>query len=345
MKNFTVKLLFCLCLLLIRSNAYAWYCTYTPTPEGWISNLQCYGIDDATAVQTAWCPYRNADPICRQFDQPTAPTCSDRTEVQSIGCQPHYSGVINQSRTYYCQSNSYSDWVTTSNNCTPDPPTCQPSTEERTLACQEGYAGQITETRSSSCPDPYGQPIFGAWVETNNSCKMTVTNVDNVASPISPTSVINVPVSQPTEVQQPAIVENPSELQQTATEIPKTTQENTSNTPKTNTVTPQSNNTPAPISSPSKSENNAPVSVPKGRDLVPGFGIVMSLDIINAPINFQQQQLEIALDYSQELPDGIRGNQEFLTELISQGSANNLFDIGSKRWNDLYRHYEVQPDY
>jgi hypothetical protein len=174
---------------------------------------------------------------------------------------------------------------------------------------------------------------------------MTVTNVDNVASPISPTSVINVPVSPPPEVQQPAIVENPSELQQTATETPKTTQENTSNTSKTNTVTPQSNNTPAPISSPSKSENNAPVSVPKGRDLVPGFGIVMSLDIINAPINFQQQQLEIALEYSQEIPSELRSQQGFLHGLLMEGSSDNFYDIVNGRWNALRSSIEVQPDF
>jgi hypothetical protein len=87
------------------------------------------------------------------------------------------------------------------------------------------------------------------------------------------------------------------------------------------------------------------VDVPKGKELVPGFGVVMSLDIINAPVAFQQQQLEIALDYSQELPDGIRGHQEFITELINEGSATGIFDIGSKRWRDLYRNYEVQPGY
>ena len=348
-----VRLLLCLSLLLTWSNANAWYCSYTPTSEGYISNLQCHDIDPTIAVQNYWCPYRNSDPICRQFDQPVIPACTDRTEVQSLSCQPHYSGVINQSRTYYCQSNSYSDWVTTSNNCTPDPPTCHTSIESRQVACQEGYTGQITETRSSTCPDPYGQPTFGAWVETSNSCVKSITNVTNVASPVSPISPVSVSpvvevqpiVETPVQVQQTPTTETPTTQSQTATETPKTTQENSSNTPKTNTVTPQSNNTPAPISSPKQSENNSSVSVPKGRDLVPGFGIVMSLELLNAPITFQQQQLEIALDYSQELPDGIRGNQEFLTELITQGSASGIFDISSKRWRDLYRNYEVQPGY
>jgi len=339
------RLSLCLFLLITWSNANAWYCSYTPTNEGYISNLQCHDIDPTTAVQLYWCPYRNQDPICRQFDQPVIPACTDRTEVQSVSCPVHYSGVINQSRTYYCQSNSYSDWLTTSNNCTPDPPTCHGTTETQTLACQEGYTGSITQTRSSTCSDPYGQPTFGAWVETSNTCVKSVTNVTNPASPISPIAPVSTSTAQP----EPVTVETPQELPQTVTNVTQsvtnTPVETPTNTPKTNTEAPQSTNTPAPISSPSQSENNAPASVPKGKDLVPGFGLVMSLDLINAPITCQQQQLDIALDYSQELPDGIRGNQEFLTELITQGGANRIFDIGGKRWSDLYRNYEVQPGY
>lgn len=334
-----------LLLLLIGSNSYAWYCSYTPTSEGYISNLVCHDIDPTIAVQNYWCPYRNQDPICRQFDQPVIPACSDRTEVQSLSCQPHYSGVVNQSRTYYCQSNTYTDWVTTSNNCTPDPPTCFATTEERQVACQDGYTGSITQQRQSTCQDPYSQSTFGPWVETQNSCVQSLTNIQNVTSPISPISPINPANVSPTqEVVTTAPVETPIEVQSSpiVTEKPV---ENTSNSSKTNTEAPQSIKSDAPISSPKQSENNAPVSVPKGRDLVPGFGIVMSMEILNAPIVFQQQQLEIALDYSQEIPDGIRGNQNFLLEIINNGNSDNFFNISSKRWSDLYSNYEVQPDY
>ena len=427
--------------------------------------MQCHDIDSHTAIQNYWCPSRPQDPICGAT-QPVIPTCQDHIEYQSLACQPNYSGTVNQSRTYYCQTNTYSDWVTTSNNCTqnsptcspsstteqrqacginqvgtvtfkkdsicpdpygspldtgwheiarscqpapptchivtesqtltcgihqhgainqsktstcpdpygqpvqgnwttvsntcaPDPATCIPSTQSRTLACQSGYTGTTTEVQQITCSDAYSQPTFGAWVETQNSCVKSMTNVTNPVSPVSPINPVQpVIVTEPPPVQQEIIVtstdvstetpQSPTVTENSSTnvtETPKTTQENSSNTPKTNTVTPQSNNTPAPISSHKQSENNAPVSVPKGRDLVPGFGLVMSLDLINAPINFQQQQLEIALDYSQELPDGIRGNQEFLAEIINQGSASGIFDISSKRWSDLYRNYEIQPSY
>ena len=328
-----VRRLLCLCLFLLTwSNAYAWYCSYTPTQEGYISNLVCHDIDPTLAVKDYWCPYRNADPICRPFDQPVIPVCADRTEVQSIACPIHYSGIINQSRTYYCQSGSYTDWITTSNNCSPDPPTCHTTTEQRQVACQDGYTGSITEQRVSSCPDPYGQPTFGAWVETANSCVKSMTNATNPVSPISP---IN-PTVTVTPVEQPvAPVESlPTVTETTTTEV-KT---------ETKTEVKQESSTPVKQEEKQTEQPKAP-DVPKGKELVNGFGVVMSLEIINSPITFQQQQLEIALDYSQELPDGIRGNQEFITEIISQSSATGVFDISSKRWNDLRRHYEVQPDY
>lgn len=188
--------------------------------------------------------------------------------------------------------------------------------ESRQVACQEGYTGTITEVRNSSCPDPYGQPIFGAWVESANSCVKSMSNVTNPVSPVSP---INQPISTAPVVESATVEQQIENVIPSPTEVKVETEE-TIDQPKS-------------------------PDVPKGKELVQGFGIVISLDIINSPISYQQQQLDIALDYSQELPDGIRRNQEFLTELISEGSATGIFDIGSKRWNDLYRHYEVQPGY
>ena len=448
-----VRLIQCLWLLtfLLGSNAYAWYCNIQPSTSGYLvtyDHVQCHDIDSHTAIQNYWCPSRPQDPICTST-QPIIPACSDHVEYQSLACQPNYSGTVNQSRTYYCQTNTYSDWVTTSNNCTPNAPTCQTSstteqrqacginqvgtvtfkkdsicpdpygqpvdtgwheiarscqpapptchtttetqtlscgthqhgsisqsrsstcpdpygqpvmgdwvtttntcapdpatclasTQTRTLACASGYTGTTTEVQQISCSDPYSQPIFGAWVETQNLCVKSITNVTNPVSPVSPIS----PVAAPTPVVESAPVEQqPAPQIESAAPITTNVVPSTTET-KTQTKTEIKQESKTEIKQESKQEDT-PKSpdVPKGKELVQGFGIVMSLDLINAPIKFQQQQLEIAIEYSQELPDGIRGNQEFITELITQGSATNLFDIGSKRWRDLYRNYEVQPDY
>jgi len=340
------KRLLCLfLLLLIRSNAYAWYCTYTPTTEGYISNLQCYDIDPTLAVKDYWCPYRNADPICRQFDQPVIPICSDHTEVQSISCPVHYSGVINQSRTYHCQTASYTDWITTSNNCTADPPTCHVSVEERQVACTEGYVGSITQQRTSSCPDPYGQPIFGAWAETQNTCEKSITNVTNPASPVSPimgqamesvpsVDVTTAPVEMPqVEVKVEATVEVKTEVKQESSPSSPTAASPAA-TPTTNVAGDKT-----------EVKETPKIDVPKGKELVPGFGIVMSIEILNAPIKFQEQQFITLLDYTQELDDGVKRSQGYLLEFINDSYSNNLFNIGNMRWNDLRRHNDVQPCY
>jgi hypothetical protein len=158
-----------------------------------------------------------------------------------------------------------------------------------------------------------------------------------VTNPVSPVSPIS-PTQTPTqETVQTAPVEQ--QQQQIESVMPSVTETKVEAKPEVKTET------KTEVKEEKQTEQPKAPDVPKGKELVNGFGVVMSLEIINSPIKFQQQQLEIALEYSQELPDGLRGNQEFLTELISQGSATNLFSIGSKRWADLYRNYEVQPDY
>lgn len=96
----------------------------------------------------------------------------------------------------------------------------------------------------------------------------------------------------------------------------------------------------------SKQETPQKIEVPKGKELVGGFGLVMSLEILKNPITFQQQQLEIALDYSQELPYELRGNQGVLLQFITESNTADAFNyIASDRWKRLRSHYEVQPDY
>jgi hypothetical protein len=331
-------------------------------------------------------------PQIPECGQPIQPTCTTRTETQSLACQPNYSGAINQMRSNNCPDESMGDWVTVSNNCSPNPPTCnysvqeeqracgqnqigsitykreqncpdpysQPvdsgwfeirrdcspapatcteSTLQRTLSCLEGYTGLITQQQTSSCSDPYSQPIFGQWVEIQNSCQKSVTNPMNVNSPVSPISPVNqmdVPVPTPMEVPPVAPVE--MQMQMTV-ETPKVETQKSSGSENTSS-------SPTASSSTETKETPQKIEVPKGRDLVPGFGLVMSLELLNKPMEFQQQQLQNNLDYTQELSNEFRGNADFLLQLLTDNDVGDSFRSRNDwLWGNLRRNYYLQSGY
>lgn len=330
-------------ILLKVNNAYAWYCNYTPTPQGYMleGSLVCNGIDPTIALRDYWCvSYRPDDPLCSAYQ---VPICTGSVESQSTACPlPHYSGVVNKSRTYSCSSQTWSDWYEVSNNCTQDPPTCQTSTETRQLACQADYVGSITETRISSCPDPYGQPIWGAWVETINTCVKSPTNVTNISSPVSPSSPLN-PMSNPVPVAPTGLPANSStepisspleiKVEQPKQELksePKAKEDNPKETPKSE----QKN----------ESKDSPKLEVPKGKELVHGFGIVLSLEILNAPI-IQQQQLTDQFIFTEEISNGYTRKQNFLIDLIQSDNAESII-IGdsNRRFNRIRSSDLLQQD-
>jgi hypothetical protein len=304
-------------------------------------SLVCNGIENEVAIRDYWCKsYVTHDPICSAYQ---VPTCSDLVENQTTACTlPHYSGAVNQSRNFSCSTNSWSAWTETSNNCTQDPPTCQASTETRQLACQADYVGSVTETRNSSCPDPYGNDVWGAWVETNNTCVKSATNVTNVSSPVSPSSPLNPvnnpppppPAAAPQPPPEPPRVESaPVKVEQPKQEAkgePKAKEDNPKEPPKTE----QKN----------ESKESPKLDVPKGKELVHGFGIVLSLEILNKPI-IQQIQITDAFKFEQGLNDDIGKTQNFQLELIQLGTSQNDFNsIANSSWRSLRRHNFLQQD-
>jgi len=312
-----------------------------------MSNLYCNGIENEVAIRDYWCvSYRPDDPICDPYRQPV---CVNATENQSSACPlPHYSGVVNQARTYSCTSNSWSPWYETSNNCTQDPPTCQTSTETRTLACQPDYVGSITETRISSCPDPYGSPVWGAWVETTNTCVKSATNVTNVSSPVSPSSPLN-PVNNPPPVappppapmpeaglpppEPPKVESAPPKVEQPKQEVksePKAKEDSPKETPKAEQK--------------SESKESPKLDVPKGKELVHGFGIVLSLEILNKPI-IQQIELTDAFKFDQELNNDFGKNENFKLELFQLSTPQDAFTGSADiSWKRLRRNNFLQQD-
>lgn len=317
-----------LSLILLWSNlSYAWYCTYVPTAQGWVTNLQCYGIDDATALATAWCPYRPDDPICAPYIQPV---CTDTVEYQSLSCPlPHYSGVVNQSRSYNCSQGAWTSWTTTSDNCTQDPPTCFETTEQRVVSCEAGYTGSILEQRTSTCSDPYSTPAFGSWTQVTNSC---VKSMDNPTNPISPTSPLSVtsplnPINAPVIVTEPVTV--PQDIAQT-----QTTEVTTS------VATPSDTSTKVSTSA-TTSTPELKTEAPKSKEIVPGFGIVMSMQLLTQAYTIQNQQIIEAINMEQE-NDYAREQEIYFKLILADDLGDNLIGLSSSQWGSLLRDNPIQ---
>jgi hypothetical protein len=168
---------------------------------------------------------------------------------------------------------------------------------------------------------------------------MTTNNPMNVNSPVSPISPVNqmdVPVPTPMEVPPVAPVE--MQMQMTV-EAPKVETQKSSGSESTSS-------SPTASSSTETKETPQKIEVPKGRDLVPGFGLVMSLELLNKPMEFQQQQLQNNLDYTQELSNEFRGNTDFLLQLLTDNDVGDSFRSRNDRlWGNLRRHNDLQPCY
>lgn len=306
-------LLLSLSLLPIR-NSYAWYCTYVPTSQGYISNLQCYGIDSATALATAWCPTHPADPICPTQTQ-AAPACTVETQTQTQSCPVNYSGQITQTKTKSCPSQVWSDWQTTSNTCTPNPPTCQISSQQQTLQCQTGYTGSITQTRSSTCPNPYGQPVWQPWVTTSNTCKKSIDNPTNPVSPVNPASPVSPTstTSAPTTQSSPATVSTPNTA-------PNSVATPTDSTTTTQETKPAETKTDAPTTTVSPITSTTPVTptppTPKGKTQSV-VGLVLSLELYQKP-GLTQGNVFPEVSIVQGIPNDILMYQQQYMNLLLQ---------------------------
>ena len=158
---------------------------------------------------------------------------------------------------------------------------------------------------------------------------MTATNINNPVSPISPISPTN-PNSvisksttqtavQPVDVpQNPVIVSTPSS---STTTSPSTSSSNTSSSSNTTTT--------------------VQTTVPKGKEIVPGFGIVMSMQMLNTGYNMQQQQLTEYITLIQEQEYGKQ--QDFLIDFItSNDTGDNLDRIADYRWRSLLGNNPLQ---
>lgn len=363
-------------LILTRGNVYAWSC-YANIENNQIvpGTLYCVDIELDTFIESYLCvptSYWINDPYCTGYQ--AQPACSNTVEYQTIACtQPNTVGVVNQSRDYYCETSTYGPWITTSENCSPAPATCIETAESRGIACDSGYEGLITQIRSYQCSDPYGQGQWTDWVDSNNTCVQTLTNPMNITSPISPVSPIGITpstdqstqinssisvqsipidnVTAPENVQtltttMPDLVEPPkvesSETQQSSTEKKEDKKEDTTNSSSA-TESQQGSKPKEEQKEEKKSDSKQEVKVPAGKDLVPGFGITMSLDILNNGIQLQEIQLNDVLTMIQEQEYGQQ--QNILLDFIFPDDVNaGLGSIADYRWRSLLYDNPLQSD-
>ena len=333
-----------LLLLILRNNAYAWSCSYQPDSQGNIipGSMSCNGISNDDALQNHYCGwYRPSDPYCSIYQ---VPTCSPQVEYQTLSCPVNQSGAINETRSYECSTQSWGPWTTTSNNCTPNPPTCIESTETRQLTCQAGFEGLLQEQRASICSDPYGLPTWTAWSTILDTCKMTATNLNNVASPVSPisplnpNSVLNQVTTAPIIPPEPVIVQDMTAL--ITTETPATSVATVKSESSGGTSAPSPASTTTTSGTDKKDAPKAP-EAPKGKEIVPGFGIVLSMQILNAGYNMQQAQIEESIKLIQE-QDYERQQNIFLEFISADDTRDYLIRASANRWRSILRDNPLQ---
>jgi len=163
---------------------------------------------------------------------------------------------------------------------------------------------------------------------------MTIDNVNNVASPVSPisplnpNSVVNQQVTLAPAIQpEPVIVQDMTAL--------TTTETTTTSVATVKSEVSGTTSAPSPVTSTTTTSAivKAP-EVPKNKELVPGFGIVMSMQILNSGYNLQQTQIEEYIKFEQEQEYG--REQELLFNLVIANDTGDRFDsINRARWRRL----------
>ena len=330
-----------LLLLLIQwSNLYAWSCYYNNGEDGWYdgTSMVCNGIEVSVAIENHYCQwYRPDDPYCDAFKQPL---CVDSIEYQTLSCPPNHSGGLQQSRTYVCQQAAWTDWQTTSNNCTANPPSCLETSMSRVLQCDSGYEGQITETRISSCPDPYGEPQWLDWQQTEYGCTQSVSDpvspiaVTSPTNPVSPT-VIESAIAPQVDVQSPNPAEPTiesvvqEEFNETSDEVETSTSNETQSTKEVKQDKQERNE--------EQSKDNVDNVVDDRKEIVHGFGLVLSLEILNKPMEFYQPPLADMFSITQEFPIN-ESTREFQLDLLKRNDIEDYYySLSDSAWERIRR--------
>ena len=148
---------------------------------------------------------------------------------------------------------------------------------------------------------------------------------------MNPNSVVNQVTTAPIIQPEPVIVQDMTALT-TTTETPTTS---------VATVKSETNSVSTSPSTTTTSGTGRALVAPKGRDLVPGFGIVLSMQLLNSGYNMQQQQIEESIKLIQE-QDYERQQNLLIDFIVSNDSRDYLIRASANRWRSILRDNPIQ---
>lgn len=343
----TLRFLLILILLTLRSNAYAWWCSFSNNQQGWYleGSMYCEGISIDVALEHEYCGwYRPQDPYCSNYV-----SCVDQTEQRSVACsEPNTIGFVNEARFYTCSTDTWSDWTISSNNCSPAPASCFESQEERTVACDSGYSGSISEIRLTTCSTPYSDPETGPWIQTTNTCTLEATDITNPVSVVNPASPVN-PLNNmvdPVGSMDTTLQQNVSPVEETMinTQEEQVDQKSTT-TPSTSASTEVKEEQPKEKeeSKQKSEEKESKIDKKDGFEIIPGFGIGLSLSLMQQSVDIQQIELTNILNLEQE--QTYAREQDLLLNLIQSDDYTNTFGTRALDiWRNLLHDNPLQQD-
>jgi hypothetical protein len=148
---------------------------------------------------------------------------------------------------------------------------------------------------------------------------------------MNPNSVVNQVTTAPIIQQEPVIVQDMTAL---------TT---TTETVTTSVATVKSETNSASTSPRGTDKKDAPKApeVPKGKTIVPGFGIVMSMQLINSGYNLQQTQIQENIKLIQE-QDYERQQNIFIEFISANDTGDYLIRASANRWRSILRDNPLQ---
>jgi hypothetical protein len=167
--------------------------------------------------------------------------------------------------------------------------------------------------------------------------------MDNPTNPISPTSPLSVtsplnPINAPVIPIEPVIV--PMDFAQTQMpEVTTSVRQETKTEVKTESR--QESQPASRTTASTEAKLDQKQELPKSKELVPGFGIVMSMQMLTQAYTIQNQQIIEAINMEQE-NDYAREQEVYLKLILADDLGDNLISASSYQWSSLLRDNPIQ---